>query len=195
MLQTAPPGALLQYCMHPALLTMHTASQTIQWHSCRYPDGRVRHIRYPAPSAELEQDPVDSLDAVDIALLYEDNWHPDRCGMLLCSSCITHCISYAHSQDWPAAQGRHCLGSGHDNPEEPCSVWTCSCSMCPARWPQQDPTSCQDTCQLTYSVLICSCRITEWVLHCDNTRNAPLLICTCRQLLACLWNTIVYHLA
>ena len=61
---------------------------------------------------------MDSLDAVDIALLYEDNWHPDRCGSLLCSSCIMQCISYVHSQDWPPAQGRHYLGFGHNNLKE-----------------------------------------------------------------------------
>ncbi len=72
---------------------------TMQQHSCRYPDGRVRHIRYPAPSAELEQDSVDSLDAVDIALLYEDNWHPDRCGTLLRISCtVEHLLDQAVHQ-------------------------------------------------------------------------------------------------
>ena len=71
----------------------------MQQHSCRYPDGRVRHIRYPAPSAELEQDSVDSLDAVDIALLYDDNWHPDRCGTLLRINCsVEHLLDQAVHQ-------------------------------------------------------------------------------------------------
>ena len=49
MLQTPSPGALLQHGMHPALLTVHTASQTMQLALLQVPrrEGEAHPLPYP----------------------------------------------------------------------------------------------------------------------------------------------------